>query len=88
MDVKVRTDSVTVLSWVNFIVEERGRICMKGTGEMIVQWILGILKMVISGLQVKAVFVPSEKKQGRCTHMSKQKMVGCQERKKRSLYAV
>ena len=57
------TDSATVLSWVNSTVEESGRICTKGVGEIIVRQRLKILKEVIFkfGLWLKAVLVPSEK---------------------------
>ena len=34
---EVRTDSATVLSWVNSIVEESRRIWTKGAGEMIIK---------------------------------------------------
>ena len=46
-EMEVRTDSATVLSWVNSAVEESGRICMKGVLEMIVRQRLKILEEVI-----------------------------------------
>ena len=52
-----------VLSWVTSTVEESERIRTKGAGEMIVKWRLGILGELISEikLQIKTVFVPSER---------------------------
>ena len=62
-EIEIRTDSATVLSWVTSTVEESGRIRTKGAGEVIVKWRLGILGELISEfkLQIKAVFVPSER---------------------------
>ena len=62
-EMEVRTDSATVLSWINSTVEESGRIRTKGAGEMIIKRRLGILRQLIDEfeLQIKAVFVPSEK---------------------------
>ncbi len=59
----IRTDSATVLSWVTSTVEASGRIRTKGAGEVIVKRRLGILGELISELklQIKAVFVPSER---------------------------
>ena len=62
-EIEIRTDSATVLSWVTSTVEESGRIRTKGAGEVIVKRRLGILGELISEfkLQIKAVFVPSER---------------------------
>ena len=62
-EIEIRTDSATVLSWVTSTVEESGRIRTKGAGEVIVKLRLGILGELISEfkLQIKAVFVPSER---------------------------
>ena len=62
-EMEARTDSATVLSWVNSIVEESRRIQTKGAGEIIIKQRLEILGHLIAefGLQMKAVFVPSEK---------------------------
>ena len=62
-EIEIRTDSATVLSWVTSTVEESGRIRKKGAGEVIVKQRLGILEELISEfeLQIKAVFVPSER---------------------------
>ena len=56
-ELEVRTDSATVLSWVNFIVEESRRIRTKGSGEMIIKWRQGIQRQVIVefGIKMKAV---------------------------------
>ena len=62
-EIEIRTDSAMVLSWVTSTVEESGRIRTKGAGKVIVKWRLGILGELISEfkLQIKAMFVPSEK---------------------------
>ena len=62
-EIEIRTDSATVLNWVTSTVEESGRIRTKGAGEVIVKRRLGILGELISEfkLQIKAVFVPSER---------------------------
>ena len=62
-EIEIRTDSATVLSWVTSTVEESGRIRTKEAGEMIVKRRLGILGELISEfkLQIKAMFVPSER---------------------------
>ena len=62
-EIKIKTDSAMVLSWVTSTVEECGRIRRKGAGEIIVKRRLGILAKLISEfkLQIKAVFVPSER---------------------------
>ena len=61
--IKIRTDLATVVSWVTSKVEESGRIRTKGAGEVILKRRLGILGELISEfkLQIKAVFVPSER---------------------------
>ena len=60
---EVRTDSATVLSWVNSIMEEIRRIRTKGAGEMIIKWRLGILRQLLAEfeLKMKAVLVLSKK---------------------------
>ena len=60
---EVRTDSATILSWLNAIVVESRTIRTKGEGEMIIKQRLEILRQLIAefGLKMKAVFVPSEK---------------------------
>ena len=62
-EIEIRTDSAMVLSWVTSTVEKSGRIRTKSAGEVIVKRRLGILGELISEfkLQIKAVFVPSER---------------------------
>ena len=62
-EIEIRTDSAMVLSWVTSTVKKSGRIRTKGAGEVIVKQRLGILGELISEfeLQIKAVFVPSER---------------------------
>ena len=62
-EIEIWTDSATVLSWVTSTVEESGRIRTKGAGEVIVKRRLGILGELTSEfkLQIRAVFVPSER---------------------------
>ena len=77
-EIKIRTDSATVLSWVTSTEEESGRIRTKGAGEVIVKQRLGILGELISEfkLQIKAVFVPSERnKADALTRIKKQWLV-------------
>ena len=85
-EIKIRTDSATVLSWVTSTVKESGRIRTKGAGEMIVKQRLGILGELISEfkLQIKAVFVPSER--NKTDALTRIKNSG--ELRKRSQYAV
>ena len=65
-EIEIRTDSATVLSWVTSTAEESGTIRTKGAGEIIVKRRLGILGELMSEfkLQIKAVFVPSERNSG------------------------
>ena len=77
-EIEIRTDSAMVLSWVTSTVEESGRIQTKGAGEVIVKRRLGILGELISEfkLQIKAVFVPSERnKADALTRIKKQWLV-------------
>ena len=60
---EVKTYSATILSWVEFIVEESRRISTKAAGEMIIKWRLEILRQLRAEfrLKMKAVFVLVEK---------------------------
>ena len=81
-EIEVRIDSTMVLSWVTSKVEESGRIRTKGAGEVIVKRRLGMLGELISEfkLQIKAVFVPSERNKADALTWIK--------KKQRSRYAV
>lgn len=77
-NIEIRTDSATVLSWVNSTVEESGRIRTKGAGEVIIKRRLGMLRELMSELklQIKAVFVPSERnKADALTRIKKQWLI-------------
>ena len=76
--IEIRTDSAMVPSWVTSTVEESGRTRTKGAGEMIVKQRLGILGELICEfkLQIKTVFVPSERnKADALTQIKKQWLV-------------
>ena len=87
---EVRIDLATVLNWVKSIVEESRRIRTKGAGEMIIKQRLEILRQLIAefGLQMKAVFLPSEKNKVDVLTQVKKKKSGWSRRRMRSQHAV
>ena len=60
-EVELRTDSATVLNWVQAAVTEQRRVKTKGASEMIIMRRVGILRELIAefGLRVSVSFVPS-----------------------------
>ena len=62
-DIELKTDSATVVGWINTIINNDKRIKTKGASEMIIKRRLGILKDLLKEFSVTlhVTFVPTQK---------------------------